>query len=144
MRFLSAAFAVALSALPLFAQEPAKAEAVEIKPENKSAYYYVNVPIEKVYPHRLGYLISYRKGPAGLAQAYLPIKWFEKAGDKGELIRLEGGTQWPYLSVFYKDGKVSHVRLYVRREFGHQSWGSLPSTAKIDDRFDIEELKLEF
>ncbi len=134
----------AFSVLSVFAQEPAKAEAVDIKPENSSAYYYVNVPIEKIYPHRLGFVISYRKGGSSLGQSYLPIKWFEKSAGKGELIRLAGGTQWPYLSVFYKDGKVDHIRLFVREELSHPSWGSLPSTAKIDDRFDVEELHLEY
>ena len=113
MRFLSAALVALLSVIPLFGQEPAKAEAVDIKPENSSAYYYVNVPIEKVYPHRLGYFILYRKSGTEMGQAYLPIKWFEKSAGKGELIRLAGGTQWPYLSIFYKEGKVDHVRLFI-------------------------------
>jgi len=128
----------------MFAQEPAKAEAVDIKAENSSAYYYVNVHIEKVYPHQLGYMIAYRKSGAELGQAYLPGTWFTKSAGKGELIRLEGGAQWPYLSVYYKDGKVDHVRLFVRAEFSHQSWGHIPSTANIDDRFNVEELKLVF
>lgn len=144
IRFLSAALIALLSVLSLYAQEPAKAEAVDIKPENSSAYYYVNVPLEKVYPHRLGYLVSYRKSGNGLGRAYLPIKWFERSAGKGELIRIEGGTQWPYLSVYYKEGKVDHVRLFVRTELSHQSWGHIPSTAEIDDRFSVEELKLEF
>lgn len=103
--------------MPLFAQEPAKAEAVDIKPENSSAYYYVNVPLEKVYRTGLGYMILYRKGANELGQAYLPVKWFEKSAGKGELIRMEGGKQWPYLSIYYKEGKVDHVRLFVRTEF---------------------------
>jgi hypothetical protein len=144
IRFFLVVIVAFMSILPIFAQEPAKAEAVDIKPENSSAYYYINVPIEKVYPHQLGYMIAYRKSGAELGHAYLPGKWFAKSAGKGELIRLEGGSQWPYLSVYYKDGKVDHLRLFVRSEYSHQSWGHIPSTANIDDRFNVEDLKLDF
>ncbi|MDR2068943.1 MAG: hypothetical protein LBP71_03640, partial [Spirochaetaceae bacterium] len=42
----------------------------------KSEYYYVTVPVEKVYPYRKGYVVLYRKGVNQLARAYLPLEWF--------------------------------------------------------------------
>lgn len=114
-----------------------------ISPERKSEYYYINISLEKVVPHTLGYIVTYRKGNFDFAESYLPIKWFSGAASKGELIRLSGSAAWPYLSVFYKAGKVDHVRLYVRREIGHSSWGALPSGRNVDDRFNVEDLVLE-
>ncbi|MDR2630217.1 MAG: hypothetical protein LBC60_04775 [Spirochaetaceae bacterium] len=112
---------------------------------NESEYYYVNVPLEKVYPYRKGYIVSYRKGVNGIARAYLPIEWFTEAAGKGELIYMPSGTSWPYLAVYYKDGAFSHVRLYVRKDRGHSTWGNVPLSVNIDDRFEnVEDLKLEF
>jgi hypothetical protein len=117
--------------MPLAAQESSSAD------DKKSEYYYVNVPLEKIYP--------YRKGVNQTARAYLPLEWFTDTAGKGDLIRMGSGTSWPYLSVYYKGGAFSHVRLYVRREAGHETWGNIPLNVNIDDRFEnVDELKLEF
>jgi hypothetical protein len=126
----------ALSA-PLFAQKFSEGK--------ESEYFYVNVPLEKVYPYRKGYVVQYRKGVGQMARAYLPVEWFSKAAARGELHYLGSGTSWPYLAVYYKNGEFDHVRLYVRRNQGHETWGSIPLTVNIDDRFEnVDDLKLEF
>jgi hypothetical protein len=125
--------------MPLAAQDNSSAD------DKKSEYYYVNVPLEKVYPYRKGYVVLYRKGVNQLAQAYLPLEWFTATAGKGDLIRIGSGTSWPYLSIYYKDGAFSHVRLYVRKEAGHETWGNIPLNINIDDRFEnVDDLKLEF
>jgi hypothetical protein len=49
------------------------------------------------------------------------------------------------MTVFYKDGKFSHVRLYVRKERSHESWGDVPLNVNIDDRFEgVEGITLQF
>jgi hypothetical protein len=133
-------FVVALCAvfqiMPLFAQNLTG---------NESEYFYVNVPIEKVYPYRKGYVVQYRKGVNQMARAYLPIEWFEQAASKGDLVYLGPGKNWPYLTVYYKDGIFDHVRLYLRRDRAHQSWGNIALGINIDDRFEnVDDLKLEF
>jgi hypothetical protein len=111
----------------------------------ESEYYYVTVPLEKIYPYRRGYVVAYRKGVNQLARAYLPVEWFTDAAGKGELIYMAPGTSWPYLTIYYKNGEFSHVRLYVRRDRGHSTWGNIPLSVNIDDRFEnVEDLKLEF
>lgn len=127
--------------LPVFAQKSAQESSKS--GEAWSEYYYVNVPLEKVYPHRLGYMVTYRKGGSQISRAYLPQKWFSRAGEKGEIIKLDGGADWPYLIVYYKNGAFSHVRLFVRNSFSHPSWGSLPAGVPGDEKFDVEELKLD-
>jgi hypothetical protein len=128
----------ALSA-PLIAQK--------ITQGKDSEYFYVNVPIEKVYSYRKGYVVQYRKGIGQMAQAYLPLEWFNEVGAeaKGEVIYQGTGPDWPNLTVYYKNGEFSHVRLYIRRNPSHETWGIIPSGTNIDDRFEnVEDLRLEF
>ncbi len=139
--FSSALFTV-VCVIPVVAQDASTA--VTLSEENKSAFYYVNVPLEKVYPHQNGYMVLYRKSGSVLTRAYLPLKWFSESAGKAELLKLDHGTVWPYMTVYYKEGTFDHVRLFVRREMSHQSWGNLPQGTNLAEEFEIEELKLEF
>ncbi|MDR3168043.1 MAG: hypothetical protein LBT93_08865 [Treponema sp.] len=135
--FIAAIFTMLSTVVPVMA--------ADIPDDKRSEYYYVTVPIERIYPYRRGYVVSYQKGVTGIATVYLPVEWFTAASGKGELITLGSGTTWPHLTVYYRAGQFSHVRLYVRRERGHESWGNVPLNVNIDDRFEnIDDLKLEF
>jgi hypothetical protein len=131
--------------MPLAAQDDGGGTA-----QGGSPYYYVEVPLHKVFPYRKGYVVTYRKGVSGTAQAYLPYEWFkvakgEATPPKGEVIFLQPGTDWPHLVVYYKDGTFSHVRLYLNKERSHSSWGFIPTSVNLDDHFEgVEDLKLEF
>jgi hypothetical protein len=129
---------IALQSIPLAAQN--------VPVDKESAYFYYNVPIERVYPYRRGYVLKYRQGSMGVATTYLPREWFENAAGKGDLIYLDSGPKWPYLAVYYREGQFSHVRLYLRRDRGHESWGNIPLGVNLDEHFDnVEEnYRLEF
>jgi hypothetical protein len=120
-----------MGALPVMAQK--------IAPEKQSDFYVVSIPIEKIYPSRHGYVVVYRKGISQTARAYIPMAWFEESEDggtrKAELVNIGAGAAWPNMSVYYKEGAFDHVRLYVRREKGHQSWGSLPQNTDLESEF---------
>ncbi|MDR2313390.1 MAG: hypothetical protein LBE02_02525 [Spirochaetaceae bacterium] len=120
---------LALSALPLAAQQ-------DWGPANTSELYYINVPIEKVYSYRKGYVVVYRKGLNSLGRAYIPFEWFRPAVAKAELIQIGDGKTWPCMSIFYKEGAFYAVRLYISRRSSHQSWGSIPSTVNLDEYFE--------
>ncbi|MDR2402701.1 MAG: hypothetical protein LBD78_01585 [Spirochaetaceae bacterium] len=121
------------------------AAAQTISEEKKSEFYYVNIPIEKIYPYRKGYVISYRKGLYGMAQVYLPLEWFTHAAGKGDIVYIKAGRQWPSLTIYYKNKEFSHVRLNVRKEITHESWGNIDQGINIDDRFEnVEDIKLEY
>ncbi|MDR2210793.1 MAG: hypothetical protein LBO65_04905 [Spirochaetaceae bacterium] len=120
---------LALGVLPLAAQQ-------DWGPANTSELYYVNVPIEKVYPCRKGYVVVYRKGLNTLGRAYIPFEWFRSSVSKAELVQIGDGSAWPCMSVFYKEGAFHAVRLYVSRRNSHQTWGNIPSTVNLDDRFE--------
>lgn len=135
-------------AVPVFAQTNQNSgtkNSAGISPENESDMFYVSIPIEKIYPHQKGYVILYRKGVNQMARAYIPMAWFSGPDGKADLIRMGSGKAWPYLAIFYKDGEFSHVRVYVRREVSHETWGSIPLGTNLDDKFDgVETINLEY
>jgi len=122
--------------------------AQEKKQESKykeSEYYYFNFPIEKIYAHRLGYVVIYRKGANQMARTYIPVEWFTDAKGKGDFVGIRGGNEWPSMSVYYLNGEFSHVRLRVRVNRSHETWSFVPLNVNIDEYFEgIEEVQLEF
>ena len=109
---------------------------------NTSEVYYVNVPVEKIYPSWSGYVIQYR-GSRGYGTVGLPREWFSGTATKAELIVLPRGRSWPSMSIFYKDGEFSHVRLYVHNSKGHQTWGNIPQGTDVSRYFNAETLEIE-
>jgi len=119
--------------------------AEDLREENQSEYYYKNITLEKIYPYRNGYVIQYRRGINSLDKAYLPMAWFTNSASKGEIIPLPQGKAWPSLSIYYKNGKFSHVRLYVHRIANHETWGVIPQNVDIDSAFEgVEDLNIKF
>ena len=111
----------------------------------ESEYYYVSVPIEKIYRHRKGYVVMYRKSMNRMAQAYVPHEWFTSPGGKADFVSTGNDRSWPHMSVYYKNGEFSHIRLYVKRANSHDSWGIVSFTTNLDEQFDgAEDITLEF
>ena len=48
------------------------------------------------------------------------------------------------MTVFWKDGKFSHVRLYLQRNLHDISYGFMNPSVDPTQDFDIEEISLEF
>jgi hypothetical protein len=59
----------------------------------ESDYYYFNYTIEKIYSHRMGYIVVYRMASNKLARVYVPLEWFNTIGGKGELVYLSSGNE---------------------------------------------------
>ena len=108
-------------------------------PANVADLYYVYVHIEKIYPHRLGYVVVYRRGISELATVYIPFEWFKPAVNRAQLVQLSSGNTWPGMTVFYRDGEFVRVRLQVARSFSHTTWGIMPSTVNLDNEFGSAE-----
>ena len=135
------------SAAFLFAQDSNKESSSKQESSSRkdSEYYYYNFTIEKVFTHRLGYVVLYRRASSNhLATTYIPHSWFSEPASKGELVWLARGKEWPTLTVFYKEGEFTHLRLYIHRWKGHQTWGAVPMNVDIDDRFNIETLEIVY
>ena len=116
-----------------------------VSEENTSKIYYYNVSVEKVYPTRRGYIIQYyRGGIKDFGTISIPNEWFTDAAGKAELITLPPGRNWPTMTIFYKDGEFSHLRLYVHRNKRHQTWGNVPLPADVSRYFEDIEMQFKF
>lgn len=119
------------------------APAIYAQTTQDSEYYYVSVPIEKIYVYKGGYIVLYQRG-FRLTRTYIPMEWFTNPTGKADLITMGSGSNWPYLTIYYKEGEFSHIRLYVRRSRGHETWGVVPFNVDLDSYFrNIEEIHLD-
>jgi len=145
--FLAFAGFLTVSAPPVPAQQNQDKPRMQDSwgPGSTSELYYVNVSIERIYPHKKGYAVLFRKGVSDLTWAYIPYEWFQFSSRKAELIQLGDGPTWPSMSIFYKEGAFHLVRLYVSKRLSHLSWGHLPDNANLDDRFEgVESIDLGY
>jgi hypothetical protein len=101
------------------------------------------MPITKVYTHRLGFKVIYLKTDLTFSEFYVPLKWFDEAGNKGVIIRGHDSS-YPYFSIFWKEGEFHSVKLYVHSNLQHDSWGALRLVPDISEQFEIDALDLEF
>jgi len=124
-----------LSALiiPVFAQNNAN-----------EVMYYVNVPVEKIYPSSQGYIVQFRSSSI-IRTIGIPNEWFTEAGGRADLVYLPTGSDWPTMSVFYKNGEFSHIRLYAHRAKSHWTWGSIPLGTDLSRFFvDSESFEIQY
>lgn len=127
-------------ALLFFAGFYAYAQDKEIEETNM---FVKTMPITRIYTHKLGYKVLYLKNDLNFGEFYIPLKWFDVAGNKGVIIR-GSDPSYPYFSIFWKDGEFHSVKLYVKRDLRHESWGALTLLPDISEKFEVDELELEF
>jgi len=106
-----------------------------------SAFYPVRIDVVKVFSHGDGFKVVYRKGSADVSAVYLPARWFVPGG-KAELVRATDAS-FPYMTLFYKDGKFDHLRLYVLQDQTDETWGVL-TPAEGAGKFTADDLKIDF
>ena len=105
--------------------------------------YYTTVQLNRIWIHRDGYMVLYQRG-FNTVRTFIPFEWFAAPAARADLITLPTGTTWPYLTIFYEGGIFSHLKLYVRRDRSHQTWGVVPQHVNIDQFFmNFEEVPLE-
>ena len=109
----------------------------------KDDAYYKQAPIVKIYSHAYGYKVLYRKSDLKLGEIYVPKSWFLGAAAKAEIV-WGSRPSYPYFVVVWVNGEFAHIRIYAVSNLNSPSWGVLEGGAELKDRFEIEELKLEF
>ncbi len=118
-----------------------------------SPYYVKNVFLNRIVSTARGYRIEYFNARMEPKAIHVPIEWFSRQNQYGRLE--DGGVKaeilfatdaaYPYVSIFWKDGKFSHLRIHAQESFNHSSWGVLRPQTNIDDRFKPDaELEFEF
>jgi len=107
--------------------------------------YYVNVSIERIYPSARGYVIQYLKHGGGFGTIGVPNEWFTLAVNKAEIMNLQPGKDWPTMSIFYRNGEFSYIRLHVHRLKSHSTWGNLPQGIDVNRFFaNGDTLNIEY
>ena len=107
-----------------------------------SEYYPKTMAINRIYPHELGYRVDYIKANRTVGTFYAPNEWFKKAAGYAEIVYGEG-AQYPYATFYYKDGKISHFRLYLVSNYNDVSWGVLRGE-DYTEQFNVSELTIEY
>jgi len=104
--------------------------------DGDSRFYYINLQIERIFPTTEGYIIQYRNSGRTFATIGIPNEWFYEAAGRAEKVLLHPGRDWPSMSIFYRDGDFSHVRLYLHRSKAHQTWGNVPQGTNVSRFFE--------
>ena len=107
----------------------------------KSEFYVKTIYIIKVYNDNLGFRVDYQTANMEMHSVYMPTEWFGISGGYGEVIYGEHPSA-PYMSIWYKDNKIDHFRLYVKKHFDDPSWGTFRTTGISEEEFNVEELTL--
>lgn len=118
----------------------------------ESPMYAKVVPIHKVSSHQKGMIVTYYTNTGGLQTIFLPIEWFyQTAGYKTadgflkcEVVKGRGPS-YPFMQVFWKDGKFHHLRLFLVSYPSDPSWGVIDPSRNLDANFDpAKALDLKF
>jgi len=125
--------------------------------DENARMYYINVPVERVFITTQGYVVQYRSSSSILGTVGIPIEWFGNivnpfgsttagtGNNKAEVIQLPTVGDWPTMSVFYKNGEFSHVRLYVHKMKSHLTWGSIQQGTDVSGVFgDGQTLNMQY
>lgn len=121
--------------LGLFAVVPAVAA--------DSDLYYVNVPILKIFPHKLGYYVIYRRAGLKTGEIYIPHAWFDRR-DSRAILNLTEQNVTPYLTIVTRNGEFDHIRVVAKKNNQHNTWGTIGQNALNADRFNVEKLNVEY
>jgi len=130
-----------------------EAKTVDHRFKAESKVYYRNIPLQKVYVYKTGYVLEYKTDLDRIKRLYVPLAWFKEKTDngdgtsyyKGELVTFGVGNVKPSLTIYYEDGQFKSCRLYVRREGNHDMWGFVPSQYNLDQYFEgVDELVVDY
>lgn len=118
----------------------------------ESPLYAKVVPIQKVTSHEKGYKVSYFTNKYDVKTIYVPLEWFYQIGEfktadgfiKAEIVR-GTGPSYPFMQVFWKDGKFHHLRLFVFDDYSDPTWGIVNPAENLGSKFDpAKALDLQF
>lgn len=104
----------------------------------ESDYFVRTIYLNEVLTHRSGFKVNYTAADYSRVEVYIPNDWFSTAAGKAEVIYTPSASA-PYMDVYYNRGEFSHVRLFVKQDRNHISWGRLEGQ-DVASRFDKETI----
>jgi hypothetical protein len=132
--FLFAAGLLLLAGLPAFSQAQAQTY-------TKDAYV-KTFAVEKVWVDNLGYVVTFFNSHQQVQNIYVPITWFNKGPNSKAEIIYDSSNRFPYVSIFWADGKFDHINLYVLSNYDSPSWGVL--IGDYASQFNVQDITLNF
>jgi hypothetical protein len=106
--------------------------------------YVKTIPIARVYPHALGYRILYFKSTLEYGEMYVPSAWFKFDGAGRGAVVWGNTDEFPYLAIYYADGKFDRIVLYLHKNMQHITWGTLPPGIDLTTQFNVQEPPRDF
>jgi hypothetical protein len=106
--------------------------------------YVKSVRIARVYPHALGYRILYFKSNMEYAEMYVPTQWFSFSGTSKANVIWGETAEFPFFTIYYKDGKFDRILLYLHSDMHDITWGALPVGIDLTRQFDVQEPPKDF
>jgi hypothetical protein len=106
--------------------------------------YVKSVRIARVYPNGLGYRILYLKSTLEYAEMYVPTAWLSFAGDSKANVIWGSSDEFPYLSIYYVNGKFDRILLFLHSNMHDVSWGTLPPGIDLSSQFNVQEPPRDF
>jgi hypothetical protein len=106
--------------------------------------YVKSVRIARVYHNGLGYRIIYFKSTMEYAEMYVPTTWFSFSGTSKANVIWGESAEFPYLSIYYADGKFDRILLFLHSNMHDISWGSLPQGIDLSAQFNVQEPPRDF
>jgi len=108
-------------------------------------YFAKTISINKIYPTRYGYVVAYADSNLQYEELYLPMDWFNKAGGKGQIF-YGSDKSYPYMNIFWRDGKFDHISLFLFPNYSDPSWGMLADSSELASKFkaNSETLDLKY
>ncbi len=109
----------------------------------ESTLYAKALPIQKITSYQQGYKVVYFTAHGDLQAIWVPLDWFYQVNNyrtsdgfvKAEIVR-GTGPKYPFLQIFWKDGKFHHLRLFVVDDYNDISWGTANLAENAAAKFD--------
>jgi hypothetical protein len=144
---LVAAVVLLMMGVPLFAQQAGTAPAggaTDTGPNYPKDVYYKVVPLMKVWTGQLGYMVQFFDSKYQVKNVYIPMAWFNNGTNSKADIIYGREAAYPYMSVYWADGKFDHVKLYVTDDTTSLKWGVLSTNTDLADKFNVQEIPRDF
>ena len=106
----------------------------------ESEFYYVNVQILKIFPHKLGYYVIYRRAGLKTGEVYIPQKWFDRRDQRAG--KIVNGTVQDNISLIDGTPEITfidaiHTRDFVMARFALVKSIAAPGALVIFDDIDF-------
>ena len=110
---------------------------------DESDLYTINTQILRIFPHKYGYYVIYRRAGLKTGEVFIPHEWFDRRDSRAVLNLVEGNVN-PYLTFVLRNGEFDHVRGCAMKNTRHVTCGTIPETAIPQERFQVETLNPKF